>query len=295
MPQEARSEGPSRSHCATRPSRIHPIMKPCQKAGATGPLLAATLSTLLAAQSAPAPAASVRGAPAQASPWVRAPGSAEVLSYEIPFAKTSRIAVADERIESAVFDRSLVSVQTDSRLGQIFVEPLAPGDASIYLTTESGATIALVVTAVDGADPQNIVLTRRPGAAPSGTDNRSARMLRPLPVSDYESGVKRLVRQMIRGEESPDVMRRGACPRASASLAESLRRLSALNPVVRSCWSTAGMDGALVLVRNTRLGPARIDEAAIGGRAILAVAVERRTLNAGETALIAIVEPGHGD
>lgn len=55
------------------------------------------------------------------------------------------------------------------------------------------------------------------------------------------------------------------------------------------------MDGALVLVRNTRLGPARIDEAAIGGRAILAVAVERRTLNAGETALIAIVEPGHGD
>ena len=85
-------------------------MKPCQKAGATGPLLAATLSTLLAAQSAPAPAASVRGAPAQASPWVRAPGSAEVLSYEIPFAKTSRIAVAVERRTLNAGETALIAI-----------------------------------------------------------------------------------------------------------------------------------------------------------------------------------------
>lgn len=81
-------------------------------------------------------------APQQTSAYVRAADVSEPLVFRVPPGKTSRIAFEGDRILSAVYDKYELDLRTDSRQGQIFVRPLADTPAAIYLSTESGATVA---------------------------------------------------------------------------------------------------------------------------------------------------------
>lgn len=224
--------------------------------------------------------------------WRRADEASRSLTFEVPPGKTSRLAVAGDRITSAVYDQMSLDVKTESTLGQLFVLPIVAGEAALYVTTESGASIPVILEVTEDANPQNIVLTRSGANLPAGTDTRSPRILAPLPVSDYVSAVKYLVRHALLELETPDVLRRGACPQPSNAVTNALLELSALTPKVLSCWSTTGLSATVIRVRNPRLAKARIDPAALTGGSILAAAVEKEELGLGHASPIVLVEPG---
>ncbi|MDO5531909.1 type-F conjugative transfer system secretin TraK [Sutterella sp.] len=231
---------------------------------------------------------------AGAASYRRAKEASASLTFEVPLMRPTRLAIMGERILSAVYDRNDLSVQTDARLGQVYVQPLREGDIALYLSTESGESISIILVSSELTGPQNIVL-QRSSAPRAGTDTRSVRVLEPLRASNYEEAVKRLVRHALLDEEAPDVMRRGACPRPSQSLTRAVKALEALKPRVKSCWASTGMAAAVIAVRNPRLGTAEINDAALIGPTSLAVAVDRTTLSFGETATVIFVEAGNGE
>ena len=216
---------------------------------------------------------------------------ARPLAYTVGLGKTSRISILGDRIASAVYDQALLSVKTESSTGQLFVQPIGEAEIPLYITTESGLTVDLMLMAVAEGDPQSITLTRR--AAPDvqpGSDMRSARTLAPMPVSDYEAAVKRLVRAVAEERESADILRRGACPRPSVSVARAMERLASLNPVVTSCWSSLALRATVIGLKNPRLGTVLLNEAALAGPTVLAVSFERLRLGFKESGSVMLVE-----
>lgn len=216
---------------------------------------------------------------------------ARPLAYTVGLGKTSRISILGDRIQSAVYDQALLSVKTESSTGQLFVQPVQEAEIPLYITTESGLTVDVMLTAVAGGDPQSITLTRRGTVDPQpGSDMRSARTLAPMPVSDYEAAVKRLVRAVAEERESADILRRGACPRPSVSVLRAVERLSALSPAVTSCWSSLALRATVISLRNPRLGEVLLNEAALAGPTVLAVSFDRLRLGFKEAGSVILVE-----
>lgn len=232
-------------------------------------------------------------APQQTSAYVRAADVSEPLVFRVPPGKTSRIAFEGDRILSAVYDKYELDLRTDSRQGQIFVRPLADTPAAVYLSTESGATVAVTLESDPKEDPQSITLRRAAGSAPYGTDTRSAAALSPMPAADYESALKRLVRHAALGQESADVMKRAACPQPSVSLRTALDRLGVLNPKLIGCWSSLTLQASAVRVKNSRLGSMTLHLQPLAGPTILAVGSEKTELPFGRSATIYFLETAH--
>lgn len=263
-------------------------------AGTTILILFSGLFSGLFAASIFEPAEAAEPAPGTLTPYYRTEASRQMLRYDVPAGKTSRIAVAEDRIVSAVYDRALLSIQTNSSLGEIYVQPHIPGEAAVYLSTESGSSISLILNAEEALDPQTIILSKSPGALPVGTDTRTPRMLAPMPASDYEAALKRIIRQAVLDEETPDVMKRGACPKPSASLSAAFRALDPLKPRLSACWSSMGFNAALIRLKNTRLVRQVVDERALARGTILAAAIDRDALSLGASATLILVEAGSG-
>lgn len=216
---------------------------------------------------------------------------ARPLAYTVGLGKTSRISILGDRIQSAVYDQALLSVKTESSTGQLFVQPIQEAEIPLYITTESGLTVDVMLTAVAEGDPQSITLTRRATAnAQPGSDMRSTRTLAPMPVSDYEAAVKRLVRAAAEERESADILRRGACPRPSVSVLRAMERLSSLNPVVTSCWSSLALRATVIGFKNPRLGTVLLNEEALAGPTVLAVSFDRLRLGFKEAGSVILVE-----
>ena len=228
------------------------------------------------------------------APYVRAEESAKPLSFRVPVEKTSLIGFAGDRVQSAVYDKTEIDLRTDSRQGQVFVRVLTDVPASLYLSTESGATVPVTLIPDPKAQPQTIVLRRAQGAASFGTDSRSAAALAPMPASDHEAALKRFVRHAALGEESADIMKRAACPPPSASFKTALERLAPLNPKVESCWSSLSFKGAAVRIKNSRLAEMKLALPALAGPTVLAVAAEKTDLTFGASTTVYFVEASDG-
>lgn len=233
-------------------------------------------------------------APQAEAPYFRTEASRRMLRYDVPAGKTSRIAVQEDRIVSAVYDRALLSIQTNSQLGELYVQPHMAGEAAVYLSTESGNSISILLNAEEDMDPQTIILSKSPGAFAVGTDTRSPRMLAPMPAADYEAAVKRIIRQAVLNEETPDVMKRGACPKPSVSLETAILALQSLKPKLTACWSSMGFNASVLRVTNTRLARQSIDESVLTRGTILATAIDRDEFSLGASASLIFVEAGSG-
>ena len=192
------------------------------------------------------------------SKYVRRSADADPLRFGISLYHASRIAFAGgERIESAVWDQQDLDLKTDSGSGQIFVRPKREGEIIVYVTTEAGDTVAIVLDAGRDKSPQNILLERTTpkgnelqlktngvnggitlGVPMTGEDPRSASMLAPSPAPDFVAALKRFARHITLDREAADIMKRSSCPKPTASLSSALQKLERLKPVVESCWTT---------------------------------------------------------
>lgn len=253
-------------------------------------ILAASASLL--ALCAPAAGAAAAASAAAAPAFERAPESASPLKFEISSQRTSRVAIEDRRIESAVFSQDEAEIKTDERTGQLYVLPKIEGPISIYLTTDAGETAALLLEARADAAPQNLLLRRRaaPASARVGEDARQPARLPPMPAADYEEALKRFAKAAALGAELPDVMKRSVCPAPSASLEAALERLKRLEPAVTECWASQTMAASVIRVRNRSLMPAAIREPALIGPTVLAVAAEKAELGPGERGSLIFIE-----
>ena len=106
--------------------------------------------------------------------------------------------------------------------------------------------------------------------------------------------MKRIIRQAVLNEETPDVMRRGACPKPSVSLGEAILALGSLKPKLTACWSSMGFNASVLRVTNTRLARQSIDESVLTRGTILATAIDRDELSLGASASLIFVEAGSG-
>ncbi len=228
--------------------------------------------------------------------------TAEPLVFEVALNGTTRIALVDERITALIGDSRAMSVQSDPKSGEVYVIPTVEGDLSVFLTTQSGTTVPLVLRSTVSAPPGNLVLKRRaPGAGASGAagarpatgvekDTRSSAALAPLTAPDVENAAKKVLTAIAKEEPSGTLMKRLACPEISPAVAAAQVKLAALNPRIHACWSTQTMRGTVIALKNPRAVRVTIDLAALSSDTVVAVAGEKTTLGFGETGRITILE-----
>ena len=244
------------------------------------------------------------------SKYVRRSADADLLRFGISLYHASRIAFAGgERIESAVWDQQDLDLKTDSGSGQIFVRPKREGEIIVYVTTEAGDTVAIVLDAGRDKSPQNILLERATpkgndlaqktngmkgdmplGVPMTGEDPRSASILAPSPAPDFVAALKRFARHITLDREAADIMKRSSCPKPTPSLASALQKLERLKPVVESCWTTRDLKAVVLRVRNTSPVPVLIRESALTGPTVAAIATEKTQLRLGDDTSLIYVE-----
>lgn len=196
------------------------------------PFLHALLQTILLASPLAEAAADVEPKTRHEAPLYELEDQRDsTLVFDVGLGRTSRIAIADERIAALVADKTALSVKTDARTGEVYVIPLVEGDLTAYVSTAGGETIALLLRASSEHPPRNLVLRRR--SAPQADDEarkdtRSALALAPLPSPDVEAAAKRVLKAMALDRPDDSLMRRHACPNPSPALAAALVKLAAL-------------------------------------------------------------------
>ena len=66
-------------------------------------------------------------------------------SYSVSADGPNRVAVADRKIVNAIYDQTLLEVQTDEITGQIFVFPRTKAPVALFLTTDRNETHSLTL------------------------------------------------------------------------------------------------------------------------------------------------------
>lgn len=220
--------------------------------------------------------------------------AASTLVFDVGLGRTTRIAIADDRIAAMVADKTAVSMKTDARTGEIYVIPLVEGDITAYVATAGGTTIPLVLRSASANAARNLVLKRRtPGrAANEGAkkDTRSAAALEPLPSPDIEAAAKQVLKSIAMNRPDGALMKRHACPSPTPSAAAALVKLAELAPAVESCWSTQTMRATVIRLRHHGAAPIALDPAALSGDTVVAVALERPDLRFGQTGRVILLE-----
>lgn len=257
-------------------------LSPAVRAAGAGLCLLAICAAPLAA----APAAPSAGS----SGYVRAAQTGKPLVFSIPIAKTTLLALEGERIVSAIYDKSELDLRTESRAGQIFLRPLIDRPISLFVSSESGATLAVTLEPDPESETQSILLKRAQNAESAALSGRTAAAPAPMPASDYEAQLKRMARIASLNRETPDVVRSPACPRPSASLAAVMERLSPLKPSAAGCWQSANLAATALSVKNSSLGTVVIAPEPLTGGTVLAASLEKTQLEFGRSARIILVE-----
>lgn len=239
------------------------------------------LPTLLAA----AAAASL---PAGAAQFVRRAGDVP-LRFTVPAEGTTMIAIPGDPIRSAVYDKATMDVQTESASGQVYVLPRRIGPAMIYLTSESGETAPLELTFAEDAEPQTIILEKRPDAAGSAAAERGRPPLRPLRAEGFSAEIKRFVTLILRNEPADEVEKtRRTTPGPAAA-----RALEALRPLTvkfEGVWRSAEAEAYCATLRNGTISPVVLDPEALTSGSLWAAALTKTALQPGETAVLILVE-----
>ncbi|HXF47080.1 MAG TPA: type-F conjugative transfer system secretin TraK, partial [Burkholderiaceae bacterium] len=198
----------------------------------------------------------------------------------------SRIAIEGAKILSAVYDEAELSVTPDKDNGQLFVRPLAQRPVSLFVVTSLG-TYALLLEPKDVVG-QNIVLkadARRQTAQPAPASNGWTSMWRRADRrGGRESGIKRVVFALARGQDHGDVtVRAVAEPVALWRETEFVRVAIAEAP---------GLRGEMFKLRNISRQALKLAEAELYKPGVVAVAIDKHELQPDETTDVWIVMEG---
>lgn len=232
-----------------------------------------------------------RSAPHAEGPFVRRRETASSLVFHISPYQTSRLAIEGERIASAIWDQADLTLEAESRTGEVYLLPKRLGRMQLYVTTDSGETAGITIVADELAEPENIVLERR--TARETTERRTAptRRLPALPASDFEGALKSFAATLARGEETPAVEKR-PCVETQAVL-HAREVLAALSPKSQACYAARGLFATRIRIRNRSIRPVLVRESALLAPQVLAVTAEKPVLSAGESTVLHIIEATH--
>lgn len=249
------------------------------------------LPTVAPARSARASEPAFRSAPHAKGPFVRRRETAPSLVFHISPYQTSRLAIEGERIASAIWDQADLTLEAESRTGEVYLLPKRLGRMQLYVTTDSGETAGITIVADERAEPENIVLERR--TARETTERRTAptRRLPALPASDFEGALKSFAATLARGEETPSVEKR-PCVETQAVL-HAREVLAALSPKSQACYAARGLFATRIRIRNRSIRPVLVRESALLAPQVLAVTAEKPVLSAGESTVLHIIEATH--
>lgn len=232
-----------------------------------------------------------RATPHAEGPFVRRRETASSLVFHISPYQTSRLAIEGERIASAIWDQADLTLEAESRTGEVYLLPKRLGRMQLYVTTDSGETAGITIVADERAEPENIVLERR--TARETTERRTAptRRLPALPASDFEGALKSFAATLARGEETPSVEKR-PCVETQAVL-HAREVLAALSPKSQACYAARGLFATRIRIRNRSIRPVLVRESALLAPQVLAVTAEKPVLSAGESTVLHIIEATH--
>lgn len=232
-----------------------------------------------------------RSAPHAEGPFVRRRETASSLVFHISPYQTSRLAIEGERIASAIWDQADLTLEAESRTGEVYLLPKRLGRMQLYVTTDSGETAGITIVADERAEPENIVLERRTARETSERRTAPTRRLPALPASDFEGALKAFAATLARGEETPAVEKR-PCVETQAVL-HAREVLAALSPKSQACYAARGLFATRIRIRNRSIRPVLVRESALLAPQVLAVTAEKTVLSAGESTVLHIIEATH--
>lgn len=232
-----------------------------------------------------------RATPHAEGPFVRRRETAPSLVFHISPYQTSRLAIDGERIASAIWDQADLTLEAESRTGEVYLLPKRLGRMQLYVTTDSGETAGITIVADERAEPENIVLERRTARETSERRTAPTRRLPALPASDFEGALKAFAATLARGEETPSVEKR-PCVETQAVL-HAREVLAALSPKSQACYAARGLFATRIRIRNRSIRPVLVRESALLAPQVLAVTAEKPVLSAGESTVLHIIEATH--
>lgn len=119
-------------------------------------------------------------------------------TYSVSSDGPNRVAVADRKIVNAIYDQTLLEVQTDEITGQIFVFPRTKAPVALFLTTDRNETHSLTLVP-DARMSQEIILGTRSIKEPE-TYKRPSTSLPIETASDIDTTLKNLIIALARNE-----------------------------------------------------------------------------------------------
>lgn len=210
------------------------------------------------------------------------------LEFTLPAYETTMVAIPADPIASAVYDRSLLDIQTDAASGMLYVLPKTRGSAMVYVTCRSGETAPLHLTFTEDAEPRTIILEK------SVRKNREANApVRvpsvPLRAEGFPAEMKRIVTLVLRGVENEEISRTAMTEPAPAAAA-ALKQLSPLRAKIEGIWRSSHAEAVEITLRNVTVRPIEIRPEALTGGSLWAAAATELMLEPGQTAKLVLVE-----
>lgn len=185
-------------------------------------------------------------------------------SYSVSADEPNRVAVADRKIVNAIYDQTLLEVQTDEITGQIFVFPRTKAPVALFLTTDRNETHSLTLVP-DARMSQEIILGSRSIKEPESYKRPSTS----LPVenaSDIDTTLKNLIVALARNELPVSMTATNRCGD------NCLRR-----------FIGEEISGEVLVYKNKTSSHIALSERLFYEAGILAVAIENTELAAGQS------------
>lgn len=185
-------------------------------------------------------------------------------SYSVSADGPNRVAVADRKIVNAIYDQTLLEVQTDEITGQIFVFPRTKAPVALFLTTDRNETHSLTLVP-DARMSQEIILGSRSLKEPESYKRPSTS----LPVenaSDIDTTLKNLIVALARNELPVSMTATNRCGD------NCLRR-----------FIGEEISGEVLVYKNKTSSHIALSERLFYEAGILAVAIENTELAAGQS------------
>lgn len=186
----------------------------------------------------------------------------------------NRIAVAGQKIVNAIYDPTQFDVQTDAQIGQVFLFPKTDLEGALFLTTDQNETYALTLMP-DEVPSQEIVLAAK--KKPVTKEDSSLSYHKPMSTlaiekaASFDTAIKHLLITMARDE-----------------LPEGFTVTNACGSGCLKGFSGERFAGRILLHTNTSQAPVTLTEKLFYEKGVIAVAIEKPTLEPGESTHIYI-------
>ena len=217
------------------------------------------------------------------------------LAVTIPVEATTLIRMDANRIRSAIFDRTLMDIQTDKESGTVYVLPKTEGESTVYLTAVSGETAALRLLFKNDAPARTIVLEKEETLKNAHrTDPDPVQNLRPLRAAGFSADIKRVVTLLLRGDTSTGEVMRSERRTAGPAAQKVLAKLLPLKAKLTDVWRADAIEASHFRLKNGTIRPIALDPRALSSGGIYAVALTSQTLMPGDSTDLILVEADRG-